>query len=51
MNKDKLTSKMPIEVFENQEQLNQSLKEWQSRLFLNDWIIKAYICEPHEFNL
>ena len=47
MNKDRLT--MPIDVFENQEQLNQSLKEWQSRLFLDDWIIKAYICEPHEF--
>lgn len=42
-------SSKPIEVFENQEQLNQSLKEWQNRLFLNDWIIKAYICEPHDF--
>lgn len=42
-------SSKPIEVFKNQEQLNQSLKEWQNRLFLNDWIIKAYICEPHDF--
>lgn len=44
-------SSKPIEEFSNQEELNQCLREWQYRLFLNDWIIKAYICEPSEFNL
>lgn len=29
----------PIEVFKNEEQLNACLKEWQERLFLNDWTI------------
>jgi len=29
----------PILEFESQEQANSYLKEWQSRLFLDDWII------------
>lgn len=33
----------PIEKFTSQERLNESLKEWQARLFLNDWTIKAKI--------
>lgn len=32
----------PIIEYENQEQLAASLKEWQERLFLTDWIIVAY---------
>lgn len=35
--------KEPIRVFKNKEQLDKSLKEWQDRLFLNDWTIKAVI--------
>lgn len=44
-----ITSVAPIEEFENQEQLNKSLEWWKNKLFLTDWIVKAYICEPHEF--
>jgi len=42
--------KEPIDIFENQEQLNNCLKEWQERLFLNDWIIKAQFGETNENN-
>lgn len=31
----------PIIEFETQEQLEASLREWQERLFLTDWIIRA----------
>lgn len=43
----------PIKVFESQEQLDACLKEWQERLFLTDWIIKAKVvpqCELSEGN-
>lgn len=39
----------PIEEFKTQEELNQCLKWWQDKLFLNDWIIKAKVCLPEEF--
>ena len=39
----------PIMQFESQEQLNASLKEWQDRLGLMDWIIKAKIISWHDF--
>lgn len=42
---------MPIEEFTSQLMLDQSLKEWQKRLFLDDWIIKARIVTPDEFTL
>lgn len=38
----------PIEFFENQEQLNKYLKEWQKRLMLTNWIIKAKIVDQNE---
>lgn len=41
----------PIESFESQEQLNECLKWWQEKLFLTDWIIIAYICEPDDFSV
>lgn len=53
----------PIMQFENEKQLNDCLKEWQDRLFLNDWIIKvslvdelcdeygAELCGRNNFNL
>ena len=31
--------KEPISVFDNTEQADECLKEWQSRLYLSDWII------------
>lgn len=34
---------MPIEEFETQQQLNECLKWWQSKLHLNHWLIKARI--------
>ena len=37
------------EVFNSQEELNECLKWWQEKLFLTDWIIKASICEPCDF--
>lgn len=42
---------MPIEEFTSQIMLNQFLKEWQKRLFLDDWIIKARLVAPDEFTL
>lgn len=39
-----------IEVFKSKEELNECLKWWQEKLFLKDWIIKAIICEPCDFN-
>lgn len=38
----------PIEFFENQEQLNKYLKEWQERLFLRDWHIKAFFADGEQ---
>lgn len=35
----------PITQYENQQQLNESLKEWQTRLGLSDWIITAKVTE------
>lgn len=34
--------KKPIEVFEDQEQLEKCLREWQHRLFLDGWMILAH---------
>lgn len=41
----------PIEEFKTQEELNECLKWWQSKLFLDSWIIKAKICEPCDFSV
>lgn len=38
------------EVFNSKEELTACLKWWQEKLFLTDWIIKAKICEPCDFN-
>ena len=38
----------PIMKFKNDEELMQCLKEWQDRLYLNDWIIKAKLCPLSE---
>lgn len=40
--------KQPIIEFENIEQVQECLKEWQTRLFLDDYIIKIALLEPHE---
>ena len=41
----------PIVEFTSIEQANECLKEWQERLFLNDWIIKLLLVSPDEMNL
>lgn len=41
-------SKQPIFDFKNQETLDKYLKEWQERLLLTNWVIKAKIVEPNE---
>lgn len=33
----------PIDIFENQEQLEECLREWQHRLFLDGWLILAHV--------
>lgn len=38
----------PIMIFENEDELNKSLKEWKKRLFLNDWNIKAYLAHGED---
>lgn len=40
----------PIIEFENIEQAYECLKEWQTRLFLDDWIIKLHIKPMHELS-
>jgi len=35
----------PIRIYKNQAELNNSLKEWQTKLFLNDWSIIAKIVD------
>jgi len=36
----------PIIEFKSQEELDACLAEWQERLFLSDWIIKAALSDP-----
>lgn len=38
----------PIMEFKDEAQAYECLKEWQTRLFLNDWTIKLALLEPHE---
>ena len=38
----------PIQEFESLEQANEYLKEWQERLYLNDWIIELKLVDPDE---
>lgn len=47
-NKNKVTLNEPIQEFESLEQAYKYLKEWQDRLFLNDWIIKLNFAEANE---
>ena len=35
----------PIIQFASQQQLDESLKEWQARLGLSDWVIKVNLCK------
>lgn len=42
------TKNEPIEFFENQAQLDEHLKEWQERLFLRDWHIKAFFTDGEQ---
>ena len=35
----------PIIKFENEEQAEKCLREWQHRLFLDDWIIKIHLVD------
>lgn len=42
------TTASPIMRFESQQQLDESLAEWQSRLLLSDWIIMAKLVNPEE---
>lgn len=41
----------PIMEFKTQEEVDACLKEWQTRLFLDDWTIKVNLCPQHEMNL
>lgn len=38
----------PICIYKNQEELDASLQEWQTRLFLDDWIIKAELFDLND---
>lgn len=38
----------PICIFESQAQFEECLAEWQKRLFLDDWIIKAAVVDHDE---
>lgn len=41
----------PIMEFTSIEQANACLKEWQERLFLQDWVIKLLLVSPEEMEL
>lgn len=41
-------SNMPVMEFKNEEELQQSLEEWQERLFLSDWNIAASLVNGEE---
>lgn len=43
--------KKPIIKFKNDKQLQERLKYWQDKLFLNDWTIKCYLSSEEEFIL
>jgi hypothetical protein len=40
--------RLPKIEFKDQAELDKYLKEWQERLFLTDWIIKAKLVDPAE---
>lgn len=40
----------PIKEYTSDKQLQSSLDEWQTRLFLDDWIIYASIVDPDEMD-
>ena len=40
----------PIKEYTSNKQLQSSLDEWQTRLFLDDWIICASIVDPDEMD-
>jgi len=42
------SSVSPIMRFESQQQLEESLAEWQSRLLLSDWLIMVKLVNPEE---
>lgn len=44
-NPDMKNSTTPIEIFETQEELNECLKWWQHKLYLDGWIIKAQVVD------
>ena len=44
----KLSNRQPIMQYKNEKQLYKSLREWQDRLFLNDWIIKVSFVDSIE---
>ena len=41
---------LPIVEFSNEEQMKDCLKEWQSRLFLDDWIIGIKLVDRFEID-
>lgn len=41
----------PIMEFTSSEQMYNCLKEWQERLFLQDWIIKVKLADPEDMDL
>lgn len=43
-----MTNDKPIMEFHNDEELNNCLKEWQTRLFLSDWIIQGRLVHGEE---
>lgn len=43
--------KEPIMQFKSEKEAKQCLKEWQHRLFLDDWIIKIVLCSEDKMLL
>ena len=41
---------MPVMVIQDQEQLDNLLTEWKSRLGLGDWFITAELCNPEDMS-
>lgn len=45
-----MKTKEPVCIIKDKKQLVKLLKEWQHRLFLDDWIIKAVIVDKEELD-
>lgn len=47
---EKINPILPTEYYTSQEQLDEDLRYWKKKLFLDNWIITARVCSLSDFN-